>query len=100
MEALAQAGGENADHALMPRLVVQAQAVGVGNVDGLCQRQRRFLHAGLDVAALAIERIELFGQFRGPDRILRQQAFDADGHVGEPAGGVQPRTDHETEVIS
>ena len=83
----------------MPGFVVKAQAVGVGDIDAVHQRERCFLHAGFDVAAFAVERIELPGQLRGPDRILRQQAFDAHRHVCQPTGRVQPWSDHKAQFI-
>jgi hypothetical protein len=30
--------------------------------------------------------------------VVGNQAFDAQRHVGQAAGGIEPRTDHETEV--
>jgi len=31
--------------------------------------------------------------------ILRDQTFDAERHVGEAAGGIQARTEHEAEIV-
>ena len=50
-------------------------------------------HARLHLAPLAIQPVELLGERDGLRRVVGQQAADADGHVVDAAGGVQPRRD-------
>ena len=66
--------------------------------NGLKVGERFILHRPLDFAALTVELVELGGQRQRLGRRLRQQATDADRHVREPAGGVQPRPGNETQV--
>ena len=44
------------------------------------------------------DRVERGGELGGPRRIVREQAFDAERHVGQPAGGIEPWPDGEAEV--
>src|SRR4051812_17908186 len=99
VETLAQSSSQYANYTLMPGWIVQADTEIVGDIDFVHQRQRGCLHSGLYVASFAIQRIKLFGQFDGFDLILRQQAFDADRHVAETAGRVQPWTEYEAQII-
>ena len=55
-------------------------------------------HAGLDVAPLTVDRVELPGQFGGARRVVGQQAFDAQGHVRQAPGRVQARPERKAEV--
>ena len=56
------------------------------------------LHFLFNRAALAIETIELARYLGGSLRFLGQQALDAEGHVFQPAGGVQARRHTKTKV--
>ena len=99
VKAVLDAPGHDADHALVPGGVEQAQRVAVPEILRFDRRERSFLHAGLDLAPLAVQAVE-FG-WRWPARapgVVGDEAFDAERHVGEPAGGVQPRAQHETQV--
>jgi hypothetical protein len=56
------------------------------------------LHARFDLAALAVECVELLRDVHRASRVVGDQAFDAQRHVGQAAGGVEARADHEAEV--
>ena len=99
VKTLAQARGQYADHALMPGFIVKDEGITVGHIDFLRQGERRFLHAGLDVPALTVERIELSCQVGSPVGIVRQQALDTHRHVGETSRGIQPWSDHEAQIM-
>ena len=96
--------GDDADHALVPIRVEQAERVGigVGGVDraGVERGERLFLHRRLDVAALAVQPVELGGERQRRRIGLGEQATDADRHVGEPAGGIEAGTGDETQVVA
>ncbi|HVJ23050.1 MAG TPA: hypothetical protein VM756_03845, partial [Burkholderiales bacterium] len=44
-------------------------------------------HPGFDVAPLAVQPVELVRAVRSARLVVGDQAFDAEAHVGEPAGG-------------
>ena len=91
--------GEDADDAFVPAGVEEGNAGG-GIVDGHAfeQVQGLFLHVGFDVAAFAVEGIELLGDLQGAGGVVGEQAFDTQAHVGEPPGGVQARAEDEAEI--
>jgi hypothetical protein len=60
--------------------------------------ERLFLHAGLDLLALAVERVELLRDVERARFVVGDQRFDAERHVREASGGVEARADHEAEV--
>ena len=99
VQLVLDARGEDADDAFVPACVEQGDAgrrvVGVERFE---QDQRLFLHAGFDLAALAVERVELLGDLQGAAGVFGEQAFDAEAHVGEAAGGIQARAEDEAEV--
>jgi hypothetical protein len=109
MQFLLDARGDDADDALVPVGVEQrhrgapaasrqpSRQVG-GRHRPWRAAQRLFLHARFDLAPLAIERVELLRDVHRPSLVVGDQAFDAQRHVGQAAGGVEARADHETEV--
>ena len=62
------------------------------------QRLGLLAHAGLDVAPLAVDRVEQLRQLGGARRVVGEQALDAERHVGQAAGGVDARPEREAEV--
>ena len=101
MPAVFHAAGDDADHALVKAGVEQhhgrrlrALARQLGE-----QRLGLLVHAGLQIAPLAVDGVERGGQFVGARRIVGEQALDAQRHVGQPAGGVDARPDREAEVF-
>ena len=97
--ALLQARGEDADHALVPVRVEQAQAEGhFLHRQFLELGQGLALHALLDGLAVLVELVELHRHVAGQGLVLAEQAFDAQGHVVQAPGGVQPRAENETQV--
>ena len=56
------------------------------------------LHGVFQLAAFAVERIELLRQFLCRDRVVREETFDTDAHFGESPGGVDARSNTEGEV--
>jgi hypothetical protein len=57
-----------------------------------------FLHAGLDAAAFAVELVELWAMLMARAHVVGDQAFDAQRHVGQAAGGVEARAEGEAQV--
>ena len=55
-------------------------------------------HVRLDLLALAVQPVELLRAVRGARLVVGEQALDAEAHVGEAAGGVEPRAGDEAEV--
>ena len=99
VQPVLDARGEDADDALVPALVEQRDAGGAV-VDGhrFEQMQGLLLHVGLDFTAFAVEIVELLGDGQGAGRVVGDQAFDAQAHVGQAAGGVEARAEQEAEV--
>ena len=48
-------------------------------------QHRLFAHVAFNVTALAVDAVQRFGQFIGAGRVVGQQAFNAQGHVGQTA---------------
>ena len=69
-----------------------------GSRKRLHRGERRDLHARLDLAALGVQRIEPRRERQRFGLRVREQAADADRHVVEPAGRVEPRTDREPQI--
>ena len=94
--------GQHADYALAPARIKQAYAEGqltllqFGYIEQI--RLGLFLHFGLELFSLLVEFIQLQRQGNGAGKIVREQAFDAQPHVGHAAGRVQPRTQLKPEV--
>ena len=103
VRALAQARGEDAGNTLVPAGVVQAKPprqtrrIGI-DAQPLERHQRFLLHDRLDLAAFAVELVEFAGHAPRRLGVFTHQALDTGRHVGQPAGGVQTRTDREAQV--
>ncbi len=99
MELLAQARGQETDDALVPPRVVEHEAVRARRIHRLRRRHRLLLHVPLDLPPLPVEAVEALREFTGTRRIGRHQAFDTDGHVLQPASGVEAGPEEEPEVL-
>ncbi len=96
-----QACGHDADHTLVEVRVEHHQRrrrllAGVEHVLG--QQQRLLAHLAFYAFALAVDAVECARQLLGTPGVVGAQAFDAQRHVGQPAGGVQARAQGKTEV--
>ena len=60
----------------MPILVEQAERGIVTNFDVFQRGECGFLHAGFDIAPLAIDVVELMGNFPGAVGVIGEQAFN------------------------
>src|SRR3989440_4657199 len=94
---------DQADHALMPALVIQAHAAALermrARVAQPAHRGQRFnLHACLDSATLLVELVEARSQQARRLVALGEQALDADGHVVDASGGIEPGSDAKGEI--
>src|ERR1700722_275495 len=101
--ALLDAARDEADDTLVPALIVETHAAPLQRapallVETLHGGERIGLHARLDRAALAIEPVEAAGKRHRLALLVRQQTLDADLHVIDATGGVQPRRDREGKV--
>ena len=90
--ALDNARGENADDAAMPPIAVDHEEpvgcnFGVGAETGFDDGER----SGLDVAAFAIEALQLCGQLDGTVGVARRKKLDDVGRDVHAAGGVDAR---------
>ncbi len=96
---LLEARGEDANDALVPVRLEQAEAerqVFQGQVLELGQGLA--LHALLDLLAVLVELVQLHGHVLGQGLVFAEQAFDAQAHVVQAAGGVEARAEDEAEV--
>ena len=103
----AGAGGPSARAATMPttpswnagsKIDERRRNVVAGLLALLEQRLGLLVHARLDVAPLAVDRVERLASSARAPRLVGEQALDAERHVGEAAGGVEARPDREAEV--
>ena len=62
--------------------------------------ERFLLHRGFDVAAFAIEPVELGGERRGGRLGIGEEAANAERHVGQAPRGVEPGTGDEAQVVA
>ncbi len=99
--AFADARGNQADHALVP---VRLEDTHAGRpallAKGIHVSKGLVAHGPLDVAAFTVDLVEQVRMVHGDIGIVREQAFDADGDILEPAGRVDTGTDHETEITA
>ena len=92
------------DHALVPAVVVHADAGRHVARESrqlrveLCQRFE--LHLRFELASIGVELREAPGEFTRRGRIVGQQAVDAQSHVLEASGGVEPRAGLKREVLA
>ncbi len=97
--ALFHARRQNTDHALMPLGVEQAQAIGHRfHRQVLELGQGLALHALFDGFAVLVHAIQLRGHFPCGRKIGGEQAFDAQTHIVQTPGGVEPWPEDEAQV--
>ena len=96
---LLEARGEDANDALVPLCIEQAQAIG-HRLDRQVPQlgQRLALHALFDGLAVLVQAVQLLGHVQRQGRILAEQALDTQAHVVQAPSGVQPRAQNETQV--
>ncbi len=83
MQLVLDARGEDADHPFVPAFVEQGDARrAVVGIERFEQDQRLFLHAGFDFATFTVQGVELLGDVQGAGRIVGEQTFDTEPHVG------------------
>ena len=83
----------------MPLRIEQAETEGQIVFRQLLELLERLaLHALLDALAILVEVVQLLGVFLRQLRVFAEQQLDADGHVVQPAGGIEARAEDETEV--
>ncbi|MNS92366.1 hypothetical protein D3C72_1265010 [compost metagenome] len=89
---LLQARSQNTDNPLVPVGIEQAQAIW-HRLDRqvLELGQGLALHALFDRLAVLVQVVQLLGHVLGQGRVFTQQAFDAQAHVVQAPGSVQPR---------
>src|SRR5512135_1224962 len=56
------------------------------------------LYAAFDLAALAVEPVQVLRDIEGARRVVGDQALYAEGHVGQATGRVEPRTGGESQI--
>ena len=103
-DAILDAARHETDHALVPARVEQTDAVRWRSQRAARSmrahgRERLDLHVALDLAAAAGSAHPVAAAMRPASSAESlQQATDAEAHVLETPGGVEPRSDRETEV--
>ena len=98
--AILDAPGEDADNALVPARVVQADARALAHRELRHQEIGLRLHAGFDRAPRAVEVVELPRDLEGAPAIVGRQALDPQAHVGQTSGRVEPRPEQKSEIES
>ena len=98
MKAVLDAPGHDADDTLMPGGIEQAQSATVVEMPPLDRGHRFVVHVGLDRAPFPVEAVEVGGDGARALRVIGDEAFDAERHVGQPACRVEPRRHGETQV--
>src|SRR5262249_58030895 len=96
--AVLDAACEDADHALMPGGVVEADAAALADRHLRDRILGLGLHLGLDRAALTVQVVELPRDVQRASAVAGDQALDAEAHVGEAPGRVEPRPEQEPQV--
>ncbi len=96
MQAVLEPRSEDADHALVP-VGREERRLGL-RLQRFQLFQRLLEHAAFDLAPLAVQPVELARAVGGARLVVGDQAFDAEAHVGEPAGGIEARPGDEAEV--
>jgi hypothetical protein len=90
------------DDAVMPSLVEQhdtARQLAALRCKPCGDRMFSLLdHRRLQIAALGIDRGKFFGEIARAQRIVGEQAIDADAHVVEPACGIDARGNGESQI--
>src|SRR4051812_15119271 len=98
METFLETRCHDADHALVPLRIEEDERAAVAFVR-YERRERALLHFGFDRAAFAIERVELARDVLGAARVVSDEAFDAERHVGETPCRVEARAEHEPQLV-
>ncbi|MNF82912.1 hypothetical protein D3C84_652230 [compost metagenome] len=99
MVTLLHARGENADHALVPIRLEQAQAERhVFQRQILELGQGLALHALLDGLAVLVELVQLHRHVAGQGLVFAEQAFDTQAHVVQTPGRIQTRAEDKAQV--
>src|SRR5438876_10343581 len=96
--AILDAPGEDADYALVPARVIQADARALAHRELRHQLVGLRLHAGFDRAPRAVELVELPRDLEGAPAVPGGQALDAEAHVGQTPGRVQAPPEQKPEV--
>jgi hypothetical protein len=101
VQAILQARGDDADDAFVERRIEDGER----GLDRAAQREGAvdlrlgvLAHRRFERAPLAVDGVEHRRELVGARGVVAQQAFDAERHVGQTPGGVQPRPDREAEV--
>ena len=99
MATLANTRCDQADHSLVPGILVHADA---GRQITLVHRINKceglVAHIRLDLPAITVDAVEDSGMLHGRSLVVRQQAFDTNRDVLEPSGRIDPRAHYETEI--
>ena len=102
VEAVLEARGDDADHALVPARVEAGRACTVVAAPR-DERSRSASASSCIVASISrrsrLSRSSCSREVHRPRLVVGEQALDADRHVGEPPGGVEPRAGDEAEVV-
>ncbi len=94
-----EARSQDANDALVPLCIEQAQAIGHRFDRQVPQLGQCFtLHALFDGLAVLVQAIQLLSHVQRQGIILAEQALDTQAHVVQAPGGVQPRAQNETQV--
>src|SRR6266513_4674481 len=96
--AILDAPGEDADHALVPGRVVEADAGALAHRELRHQLIGLRLHVGFDRAPRAVELVELPRDLEGAPAVPGGEALDPKAHVGQTPGRVQARPEQKPEV--
>ena len=101
MVFLGQPAGHDADHARVPAPLGKHEGRIVGLAEALVDLLLRGkLHAPFQRLAAAVELVNVLGQLQGPIGAIGDEQLDAQLGLGQPAGGVQPRGQRETDVLA
>src|SRR5690606_32046808 len=100
VHAILDARCDEPDDALVPVGFVQAQRKWqrVIQRQAFENRERVRLHLLFDVAAIAVQFVEPHRERTRALDIVGEQTLDAERHVFKASGGIQARTDRETEI--
>src|SRR3989442_14925589 len=96
--AILDAPGEDADYALVPARVIQADARALAHRELRHQLICLRLHAGFDRAPRAVEVVELPRDLEGAPAIVGRQALDPQAHAGQTSGRVEPRPKQKSKI--
>ena len=82
----------------MPVRLEQAYRCNVARIEAGEAIQGAFLHVLFDAAPLAVELVQILCDVERATRVVGDQAFDAQAHVGHPTGGVEAGAKSEPEI--